>query len=306
MRHGRFLRYVDAVAREGSVRKAAERLNVTPSALIRRIIDIEEELETPLFERLPRGMRPTAAGEVFLAFVRRHGAELDRVRSEIEGLKGLRRGHVRIAASQALAAWFLPQEIATFRTAYPGITFDVRVADRGESVRALAAYEADLAVTIMPPRDSNVLPLTIIEQGLVAMMPADHPLAGRDSLRLRECLHHPLVLPTPSLGGRELLEDALGPDLRSARILVETNSFELMRGVLARERAIGFQLDIGGPTPDTAPDLVGVPVDRRDVPPAPLVFAQLDGRTLPVPVAQFASALSTRLEGMRRRSAPAA
>ena len=74
--HAAVLRYFDHVARHGSIRKAAEALHVVSSALNRRILDLEAELGSPLFERLPRGVRPTAAGELFLNYVRRSMREL--------------------------------------------------------------------------------------------------------------------------------------------------------------------------------------------------------------------------------------
>jgi Transcriptional regulator len=64
MKHLRIMRYVDEVARTGSIRKAADQLSVTASAVNRRIMDLEDELGTPIFERRPRGVRLTAAGEV--------------------------------------------------------------------------------------------------------------------------------------------------------------------------------------------------------------------------------------------------
>ena len=70
MNHLRFLKYFDETARAGSIRQAAERLHVAPSAVNRRIKDLEAELGVPLFERLPRGMRLTAAGELFVQYVR--------------------------------------------------------------------------------------------------------------------------------------------------------------------------------------------------------------------------------------------
>ena len=76
MNHRRFLNYFDEVARAGYFRKAAERLHVAPSAVNRRIQDLEAELGLPLFERLPRGMRLTAAGELFMHYVRSREAEL--------------------------------------------------------------------------------------------------------------------------------------------------------------------------------------------------------------------------------------
>ena len=115
MRHLRFLRYVDEVARAGSIRKAADVLHVTASAVNRRIMDLEEELGAPLFERRPRGVRLTAAGELFVRYIREQTGDVERMKSQIEDLKGLRRGTVRIACSQALALDFLPREIAAYR-----------------------------------------------------------------------------------------------------------------------------------------------------------------------------------------------
>ena len=101
MKHLRTVTYVAEVARAGSIRRAAERLNLTPSALTRQIQDLEYELGTPIFERLPQGMRLNAAGELFARHIRDQAADLDRVRSQIADLSGVRRGHVALACSQA-------------------------------------------------------------------------------------------------------------------------------------------------------------------------------------------------------------
>src|ERR1700730_14113630 len=70
LRPPRLLTYVDAVARYGSIRKAADGLNIASSALNRQILDLEADLGAPLFERLPRGVRMTSAGEGFLVYCR--------------------------------------------------------------------------------------------------------------------------------------------------------------------------------------------------------------------------------------------
>ena len=79
MNHLRHLRYIDEIARCGSIRLAAERLHVAASAVNRRLLDVEDELGTPVFERLPRGMRLTAAGERFLDRARNVLRELEAV-----------------------------------------------------------------------------------------------------------------------------------------------------------------------------------------------------------------------------------
>ena len=119
-----------AVSRSGSIRKAADQLNVTASAVNRRIMDLEQELGAPLFERRPRGVRLTAAGEVFVHYLRQQDGEVERMKSQIEDLKGMRRGTVRIACSQALALEFLPRQIGEFRKRHPFVAFDVKVFDQ--------------------------------------------------------------------------------------------------------------------------------------------------------------------------------
>ena len=111
LRPPRLLTYVDAVARHGSIRKAADALNVASSALNRQILDLELDLGSALFERLPRGVRLTAAGEVFLAYTRQAISELKAVESQVEQLRGLVRGQVGVAAVESVAGELLPSAI---------------------------------------------------------------------------------------------------------------------------------------------------------------------------------------------------
>ena len=82
MRHLKLLTHVVEVARMGSIRKAAEHLNLTPSAMNRRIQDLEAEVGTPLFERRPRGVKLTTAGEMFVRYARSQITVLDRPKLE--------------------------------------------------------------------------------------------------------------------------------------------------------------------------------------------------------------------------------
>ena len=106
MRFMTSLRFIDAVAREKSIRKAAEKLAITSTALNRRILQIEEEIGQPLFERLSSGVRLNTAGELFVQHIRAQQAELARVQSQIADLSGIRRGHVRVACGARNAALF--------------------------------------------------------------------------------------------------------------------------------------------------------------------------------------------------------
>ena len=297
LRHMRVWRYVDEVARTGSLRLAAARLNVTASALLRRIADIEADLGTPLFERAPTGMRPTVAGELFIGWIRGQGAELEQVRSRIEDLSGLRRGRVRIACSQALAMSFLPAEMAAFQARAPLVDFAVTVRDHDGALSALAEFEADLALIFNPPPNADWQPLLQLGQRLVAIMAAGHPLAARPVLRLRDCAAFPAALPDRSFGARQILEARMAGHSAKLRVALEANSFELLRQFVRHGEAITFQIAIGAPTDD--PGLAVRPIDDRDLAHGPLVLGQLKGRTLPVAAAKFAERLAERLDAAR-------
>lgn len=293
MNHLRFLNYLDEVARAGSFRQAAEKLHIAPSAVIRRIQDLEEELGTPLFERLPRGVRLNAAGELFVAYIRSRSAQLDQVRSEIEDLQGLRRGQLKLVASQALAPAFLPKTIAGFRGHHPLVQVQARIGDHLQAVQALRDFETDLALVFNLDSEPDIERLGEFEQKLVATMHRDHPLAQKAELKIRDCMDYPLVLPGREIGGRQLLDRFLTRSSVKLRPVVESNSFEFMRGYLYHEQAITFQIAIGAVTDGDA--LVAREISDRGFPKGLLVLASLRGRQLPVIAHAFAEHLRTAL-----------
>lgn len=300
MKHLLPLRYVDAVAKAGSIRGAAEILSITSTALNRRILAMEEELGVPLFERRPRGVRLSAAGEIFINHIRNQISDLERVKSQIADLSGERRGHVSIACSQALLPYFLPEQISSYRIAHPAVTFNVLPRDRAAAEQALVTLSADLALVFEPVRLADFQILQTVRQPVHAVMAPSHPLAAKRSLRLRDVVQFPLALPTVQYGVRALMENA---GLRSGKKLhpvVESDSFEFLRHHAVAENILAFQIPIGLPLDAENTGVVNRPLDRRDVPAGLLYFGQLRGRTLPVAAARFADqmigALAERFE----------
>ena len=112
IKHLETLEFVEAINRAGSIRGAADSLSITSTALNRRLLALETELVAPIFERLPRGVRHSPAGELLIHHIRGQRADLERVRSQIADLKGERCGHVSVACSQALLPYFMPREIS--------------------------------------------------------------------------------------------------------------------------------------------------------------------------------------------------
>ncbi len=294
MNHLRHLRYIDEVARCGSIRLAAERLHVAASAVNRRLLDVEEELGTPVFERLPRGMRLTAAGELFIQYVRERGAALEQVRSAIEDLKGLRRGRIRLIASQATAPAFLPAALASFRALHPLVDFQVQIADRRQAIESLRNYESDLALTFGLDADPDIEAIASFEQRLMLLMHRDHPLARTGApVRLRQCVDYPIVLAAPDIGGRGLLDRFLARSSLRLAPVIESNSFEFLRGCLIHDQALTFQIALGAVS--DGDQLVARDIEDRGFPRGQLVLAHLRERSMPVIAIALAEHLRARL-----------
>ncbi len=289
-KHLRTLKYIADVGTSGSVRRTAERLNITPSALTRKIQGFEHELGVPVFERLPHGMRLNAAGELLIRYIRDQASDFERLKSQIADLSGVRRGHVIIACSQAFLDSVLPSEVAAYRAQFPLVTFFVQVRDHALGVTALREFEADLALLINPPPVPDMQVLLSGRQPLCALMRSDHPLAGEGPLRLRDCFAYPVAMPDRSLAIRHLLDAALTRKPQRMNMQIESSSLEFLRNYALREHLLSFQISFG--IPPQVPGLHSRPLSERDMAPINIVLGQLRGRTLPVAAAKFVDQLS--------------
>ena len=294
MRYLKTFEVIEAVVRAGSIRKAAEDTNLTASALNRRIQNFEQEFGWPIFERLPRGMRLNPAGELLMHHIGLQRTDLARVQSQVADLSGERRGHVSIACSQALLPHFLPEQIAIYRAAHPGVTFTVNVRDRAQAEQDLASYSSDLALVFEPVHMVEFEVLFALPQAVHAVFRHDGPLGRKSTIRLRDCLDHKLVLPTASYGVRHLLELGAAQSGRTLTPAIETESFELIRHYVMQEDTVGFQIPIGLSTSkqDTISHRA---LSAKDVPFGQLLLGQMKWRTLPVASSKFGQQLVSAL-----------
>jgi len=300
MRNLTLYHYVDAIARAGSIRKAAETLALTPSALNRRVLALEQELGVPIFERLGRGVRLSTAGELIIDLFRKQLAEAERVKTQIADLSGLRRGSVSIACSQAVLPYFLPREIHAYQAKHPGVTFQVHVRDGEAAGRALLDYSADIALVFEPLHSSDFQTILSVRQPIHTVMANDHPLGVRERVRLNECMEFPLALPSAPYAVRGLLQIAANRISRRLEPVVEAESYVFLRNFVAQSRAIAFELQIGVPQELGEQGLASVPLDLGNGLEGLLHLAQMRGRTLSVAAARFADQLVQALSDGER------
>ncbi|PQV54604.1 LysR family transcriptional regulator [Paraburkholderia sp. BL21I4N1] len=234
-------RCFDEVVRRGSIRKAAESLHLTAAAVHQQILNLEEQVGSPLFDRLPRGMQLTTAGEIIIAAVRRGQRDFDNAMTQVEDLRSLRRGHINLAVSPSSAEQLVPDAIMAAMQSYPGVTYSVR-SGNGESIlKWVETGEADIGYGLRRKPPPGVVEVRAFSQHLGLVTPPGHPLTKLNKRpRLRDCLDYPLILMTPDTELRAMVDQIDHREKRKARPLVETSSVSMVRRLVADGVGIGF------------------------------------------------------------------
>jgi|LNFM01.1.fsa_nt_gb DNA-binding transcriptional LysR family regulator len=284
--------YFDAVARYGSIRKAADRLFLASSALTRHILQLEDQVGTPLFERVPRGVRLTPAGELLHTHVRETLQALDATCLRIDDLSGLVHGAVRIAAAETMAIEIVPRAIVEFRRRHPGVSFDLSTASGLQAIGALLSDQVDIILALNPAYDENLRVHITLPQEMCAVVRARHPLARRTVVSFAECAEYPLAYPQPGMGGRSVLDELATQLAFAAAPVFQSSSMEALKGFVRHCDAVAFQLSVGVQRACQLGELAAVPVsDLRDK--THIVIATRKGRRLPHAAAAFLEHLET-------------
>ncbi|WP_027348641.1 LysR family transcriptional regulator [Halotalea alkalilenta] len=303
--HNAAIHYFDMVRRCGSIREAARRLNVASSAVSRQIIKLEDEIQAPLFERLPSGLKLTTAGEIFARHVMVVMQDTERTRSELGALRGLRSGHVRLAIVEGLISDLMPTVIERMRERYPNISTDIAILGSQQIPEALAKGQADLGVAFSLKRHADLRQLAIAHFELGAIMRPDHPLARHAELNLITCSQYPMILPTPELSLYQLVAPLFSGQERPTNGVARVSSVELAKQMAKRGVGIAFQTRIGILEELEKETLAFVPVRLGGPIYSDLGVYARNGRFLPVAADAYARALNEEIvargQGDRRQ-----
>ena len=205
----RQLRAFVAVAEEGSIARAAQRLHLTGSALSMLIASLESELGTRLFERTTRRLQLTDAGRELLPAISEVLHHLDNALSDLRESTQRRDTQLRIAASPLLAATLLPGLMAGFRERYPAVR--LKLLDKAVSAvpQAVRGGDADIGVCTADVDTLDLKPTAIHQDQLMLVCLETHPLATQREVRWQELAGEPLVLMETGSALRSLVEQGL-------------------------------------------------------------------------------------------------
>lgn len=237
----RRVRYFMQVIESGSVRGAAEALDMDPSAVSRALSLLESECGARLFERRGRGIEPTDAGQLLAGYLRREWRQKQQLLAQLDSLQKAERGHVDLVAGEGFIDWLMRGSLRDFMGAHPGVTVDLDVASTDEIVRRIIEERAHIGMVFQPPKDERLRSHHAAQTPIVALMHDSHPLARMDRpLTLDDLAPYPGAALHRSFGVRQHIEAAEVSESVRLRTTLTTSSFDAIgRFVMA---GLGYAL----------------------------------------------------------------
>ncbi|HEX6100230.1 MAG TPA: LysR family transcriptional regulator [Thermoanaerobaculia bacterium] len=257
----RHLQLVQAITSEGSVTRAADRLNVTQSALSHQLREIEDRLGTPLFLRVNRRLTLAPAGERLLRSATRVLDELRLAEEDIGRLAAHQDGVIRVSTECYTCYQWLPPLLAPFHKRFPRVDVEIVPDFTRRTLEALNERKIDLALVYSTRRDPRLRIVPVFEDEMVVIVPREHRLAKKAYAQPSDLEGEHLFMPSPaedSLFARTLAREGVRPRKHTAVMLTEA-IVELVRagvGVSALPRWVIARELRGG-------DLVALPFTKK-------------------------------------------
>src|SRR4051812_10429770 len=250
----RQLRYLDAIARARSFTAAALDLHVAQSALSQQVAKLERELGVELLRRTTRRVEVTEAGELVLERGRRAIAEADAIRADLDALRGLVRGRLRIGGVPPVSGLHPAALIVDFGRRHPGVDITIREEVAGQLLVELIDNRLDLVLSLTDPASlpPELTGRRLVDEELVLIPPPGHPLAARRRVPHAALDGEPLVAYVTGSALRAELE-RLVPD---PHVIAEANELATLRELVAL--GLGVTLMPAAVLADVAPQTLAV------------------------------------------------
>ena len=282
----RQLRYLVALADERHFTRAAAREHIAQPALSQQIRRLEQEVGLALVERTTRRVTVTEAGQTLVARARRILSEVDSANAEMQALAGVRTGHVMVGTMHTMGPVDVTVALAVFHQRHPGVELTVREQSSEELAEMLRDDGLDLAFLSVTERmESHGLGLhQLVSEELVVVLPGDHPLAARGTLRMAELAGEHFISYREGARLRELLTIAARHAGFEPQIKLESNESERIKRLVARDMGVAIlpRSDAERPGTDVAVATLTEPALRRDI-----TLACREGRRLAPAAAEF-------------------
>lgn len=234
----RQLEILDAVARCGSFSRASTELHLSQPAVSMQIKQLESILGLPLFEHMGKSIHLTEAGQQTLRAGRAVEHELGNLEHSLAALQGLKGGTLTVSAAST-ASVFTARLMARFRLLHPDVRLSLNVVNRETLLRHLNENLIDLALMGKPPQGLALLARPFMDNPLVVIAAATHPLAGEKNIALDRLIKEPMIGREQGSGTRSALEKYLGEQGYVFNAAMEMNKNEAIKQAVEAGLGLG-------------------------------------------------------------------
>ena len=284
----RRVKYLYEALTSGSVRAAADKLDMNPSVVSRQIAQLEAEMAVPLMERLGRGVRATDAGEVLVDYFRQHRAHQDDVVTKIREMRGLERGHITLVLGEGFVSDLMGKPIQAFWKNYPGLTITMNLAGTNDVIRQVTEDIAHIGLVYNPSPSNAIRSRAAVCQPLCAIVQPDHPLAKMSTQpRLKDIAQFPLALMHGSYGTRQLIALAEQIDQIRLKPKLLTDSISTVKHFVGAGLGISLLPEFSVTQEIQAGDLVAITIDHQILASAKAHIITRLGRQMPMAANQL-------------------
>ncbi|MCA1797738.1 MAG: LysR family transcriptional regulator [Geobacteraceae bacterium] len=235
------LKFFLEVANSQGFTRAAEKLHIAQSALSISIRKLEEDLGVVLFNRQKRKVTLTAEGEVLVIHAREILQGVEKAQQEIEDLRTLLKGEVKVGLSPMLSSFFFPKIITTFKRYHPGLQISITGNSAWDIQRMIKSGDIDMGIiagNVPDELDSHHL----VHEEVIACIHRSHPLAQEKKLPLHTLLRQPLIHFKGGYYLREIIDLFAQRENITPVVMAETNMFTLVKSLVKEELGLAFLL----------------------------------------------------------------
>jgi len=228
------------VVEQGSFSKAAVRVYRTQPAVSIAVRRLEEEIGAQLFDRSQKTPTLTDAGELVYDYAQRILALRDQARNVVAELRSLQRGRVRIGANESTSLYLLPHLILEYRERHPNVKVEIYRHVSERLPREVLDRNVDFALLAFEPVDSDLESFPILEDELVLIMNPDHPLAKRESLKIKELGKESFLAHNVKTGSRYKVVEAFTQHHTPLNVTLELATVETIKRFVQLKIGLAF------------------------------------------------------------------
>ena len=223
-----------------NVSVAAKQLFVSQPAVTAQIKLFEDSCGLKLFKKKGRNLILTDEGKILFNYARKIFEYERKIEDAVGQMKELKKGSLRLGSARTYARYFMPFLLTGFRNAYPHIKIHFDEGSSMEMIHSLIELKNEVVIIAKADDPSNIAFIPFSREELVLILPPNHHLANKDSIRFEQIAEAPIIMKDPGSGTRTLVDELFAKNNCTPNILMETGDAEIIKLLVQHGEGVSF------------------------------------------------------------------